>query len=170
MCTLSLLGFPNTTTSTMPPLLPCAPPDRDDDGFDEDDYYDDDDDRVATPRARPRRLLCSIDARGCCRRLVGCFLLRLGPAEVSSTYVRGTSTSTRAARRLQNGKPACCRRLKPKKNLSDTWLILPVVICLSQSLSHASVSSRHALERAKPRMAQEPDLILGTVFLLGGDG
>lgn len=57
-----------------------------------------------------------------------------------------------------------------KKNNDDTWLILPVVICLSQSLSHASVSSRHALERAKPRMAQEPDLILGTVILLGGDG
>lgn len=61
-----------------------------------------------------------------------------------------------------------CRNKVPNSN--DTWLILPVVICLSQSLSHASVSSRHALERAKPRMAQEPDLILGTVFLLGGDG
>ena len=79
---------------------------------------------------------------------------------------RGLACSRPAPRAAVPGLP----RVKISRRIDDTWLILPVVICLSQSLSHASVSSRHALERAKPRMAQEPDLILGTVILLGGDG
>jgi hypothetical protein len=33
----------------------------------------------------------------------------------------------------------------------DTWLILPVVICLSQRLSHACLSTR--LNTVKPRIA-----------------
>ena len=36
-------------------------------------------------------------------------------------------------------------------NFSDTWLILPVVICLSQRLSHACLST--SLNMVKPRMA-----------------
>ena len=35
--------------------------------------------------------------------------------------------------------------------LTVTWLILPVVICLSQRLSHARVSK--SLAKVKPRMA-----------------
>jgi hypothetical protein len=41
--------------------------------------------------------------------------------------------------------------LSRKKKLINTWLILPVVICLSQRLSHACLSTR--LNTVKPRIA-----------------
>ena len=40
---------------------------------------------------------------------------------------------------------------KKQKHRRDTWLILPVVICLSQRLSHACLST--SLIKVKPRMA-----------------
>ena len=92
------------------------------------------------------------------------------PCKTSSLFVVSCVVASIRRSRVVWGITPSPARAQCRTNYDDTWLILPVVICLSQSLSHASVSSRHALERAKPRMAQEPDLILGTVILLGGDG
>ena len=45
----------------------------------------------------------------------------------------------------------------------DTWLILPVVICLSQRLSHACLST--SLKMVKPRMAHyNSHSLLGSYF------
>jgi hypothetical protein len=49
---------------------------------------------------------------------------------------------------------------------SDTWLILPVVICLSQRLSHACLSTSPRM--VKPRMAHyNSHSLLDLTFLLG---
>ena len=40
---------------------------------------------------------------------------------------------------------------RPERERTATWLILPVVICLSQRLSHACLSTY--LDTVKPRMA-----------------
>ena len=52
------------------------------------------------------------------------------------------------------------------QNDADTWLILPVVICLSQRLSHACLSTSRLM--VKPRMAHyNSHSFLDLTFLLG---
>ena len=43
---------------------------------------------------------------------------------------------------------------RPERERTATWLILPVVICLSQRLSHACLSTYHVLVCIKPCMSK----------------
>ena len=91
-------------------------------------------------RARPR----GATAAGRPKRMVAA-------AAGGRAYERASRSRTtdRPNERLMLAGPGAPGRLERER--TATWLILPVVICLSQRLSHACLSTY--LDTVKPRMA-----------------
>ena len=102
------------------------------------------------PRAEPARSRVRQWFRGRRDREVS-------PARVTSRHSQRKKESKeggRGVRRVRRRKPAGVPAPRAAPHTSDeisTWLILPVVICSSQRLSHACLSTGRS--KAKPRMA-----------------
>lgn len=103
-------------------------------------------------RKRRSRVARSLTDMFFCRKRRGVWATRCGMRNYNKKRHRFAFRKSNAKRRVLVGVIRSVRFAKLLDLMVAPWLILPVVICLSQRLSHACLSASRI--KAIPRMAQ----------------